>query len=110
MPYQWRHCWKWLFERNWHLSHKRLARLRAAYWWVIRLYPTEICKCCGAPVNLVFHVPDAIWAQVTGYGERSPGGESAPGILCPNCVNDLAQDMGIFLRWTCTTDDSVLVG
>lgn len=107
---------RWSFtKKGWHPQHKRLARLRCLYWTVIRYHETEICAICGGPVRLVFHVPDEIWAKVTGYGARHPSGEAAPGILCPPCVDDLyekATPRGAagFLRWTCATDDSVMEG
>ena len=112
IPYAWRHVWKWAFLwKTWHPDRKRLARWRALYWWIVRRYETEICARCGGPVRVVFHVPDKIWEAVTGYGGRAPDGESAPGILCPACVDDLAAAAGLpFLRWTCATDDSVMRG
>jgi hypothetical protein len=98
-------------RKHWHPTALRLARLRWLYWVLIRGWDSEICGRCGGPVKVVFHVPDAIWEAVTGYGGRSPGGESAPGILCVPCVDDLAEEAGLpFLRWTCATDDSVMVG
>lgn len=103
--------WTFMGGKHWHPSHKRLARLRALYWTLIRRHETEICARCGSPVRVVFHVPDAIWAAATGYGHRFPDGQAAPGVLCIPCVSDLAKEAGIpFLRWTCATDDSVLRG
>ena len=97
----WRYCRK--FE-SWP------ATLRGLYWWVIRQYETELCQHCGRPVRLVYHAPDWIWEAVTGKA-RSPGGEAAPGILCPRCLSDLAEGKGLpFLRWTCSTTDEVLYG
>jgi hypothetical protein len=102
---------RWSFtKKGWHPKAKRLARLRCLYWTLIRLHNTEICACCGGPVGLVYHAPDAIWEAATGYGGRSPGGESAHGVLCPQCLSQLAKEAGLpFLRWTCAIDDSVLV-
>jgi hypothetical protein len=94
--------------KHWHPKHKRLARLRALYWTLIRLHETEICALCGGPVHIVFHVPDSIWEAVTGYGGRRDT-EAAPGVLCPPCVTDLARDAGLFLHWTCDTEDWPMV-
>lgn len=91
-------------------KHLRTARFRLFYWCVLHQYESELCQRCGGPVRLVFHVPDAIWERITGHA-RSPGGEAAPGVLCPQCVDVLAEEVGLpFLRWTCTTDDSVMRG
>lgn len=81
------------------------ATMRALYWMLVRRYETELCQHCGCPVAIVYHAPDAIWGAVTGLA-RQPDGEAAPGILCPTCLSDLAQDAGLpFLRWTCATTD-----
>lgn len=97
-------------RRHWRADRKRLARLRSLYWILVRNYETEICQRCGGPVRVVFHAPDAIWQTVTGHA-RYESGESAPGVLCPPCVDDLADEAGLpYLRWTCSTDDSVMRG
>lgn len=84
------------------------ARTRALYWLLLRRYETELCQHCGRPVRLVYHAPDWLWEAVTGNG-RYPDGESAPGILCPRCLGDLAEAKGLpFLRWTCATHDGVM--
>jgi hypothetical protein len=103
--------WYLLRGKRWFKGAGLLARLRGAYWAVVRGWDCEICSDCGRPVRLVFHVPDALWEQITGCA-RSPGGESAPGILCPDCVTRRynALNTPTFLRWTCRTDDSVMVG
>jgi len=102
---------RFLRRKTWHPTRLRFAVLRYLYWTLIRGYECETCRRCGGPVRVVFHVPDGIWETVTGYGPRSPGGESAPGVLCPPCVSDLAKQAGLpFLRWTCATDDSGLRG
>jgi len=88
----------------------RAAMLRGLYWWIIRLWETELCQHCGRPVRIVYHAPDAIWEAATGKA-RHPSGEAASGILCPACLSDLAKEAGLpFLRWTCVTDDSVMFG
>lgn len=98
-------------RKAWMPGHRRLARLRALYWVLLRGHDTEICNYCGGPVGLVFHAPDAIWETVTGYA-RHPSGEAAPGVLCIPCVDFLyarAAPRGEagYLRWTCVTDDSI---
>ncbi len=61
----------------------RAAMFRTLYWWIIRRYKTELCQHCGRPVRLVYH----------------------------QCLSKLAKEAGLpFLRWTCSTDDSVMVG
>lgn len=99
-----------LFDKTLAASHAPLARLRLFYWHVLRRYESETCQRCGRPVQLVFHVPDAIWEAITGNA-RSPGGEAGGGVLCPVCVDQLAEAKGLpFLRWTCATNDSVMRG
>ena len=86
------------------------ARWRARYWIYVRRYKTELCQHCGRPVRLVYHAPDWIWEAVTGKA-RHPSGESASGILCPRCLDDLADEAGLpYLRWTCATTDEVMYG
>lgn len=101
-----------LYGKTLQPGHLRTARLRLFWWHVVRRYESELCQRCGGPVRLVFHVPDALWEQITG-GSRSPGGEAAPGVLCPPCVDELATQRlgrGGFLRWTCAADDTVMRG
>ena len=89
---------------------KKLRRLRALYWWLIRNYETEICDRCGGRVGVVFHVPDAVWEAVTGLA-RFADGQAAGGCLCPECVDDLWNaSPRTYLRWTCSTTDEALVG
>lgn len=98
---------RWSFTRKgWHPRHRRLARLRALYWVLVRGHDTEICARCGGRVHIVYIVPDEIWQAATGWVPYSSG-ESAPGTLCPYCLDDLAREAGLpYLRWTCSTDDS----
>jgi hypothetical protein len=95
--------WFYLTRKNWHSQRRRLAFIRSLYWVVIRGYETEICSRHGGPVGLVYHVPDALWAQHAGF--HGPGG-----LLCPQCFSDLYGSQGGFLRWTCATDDEVMHG
>ena len=100
-------------RKGWHRRSRRLARLRALYWVLVRGHDSEICARCGGPVRVVFHVPDAIWEAASGFlnAARSPGGESGAGVLCIPCVDDLAHEAGLMvLIWTCSFDDSVMVG
>jgi hypothetical protein len=102
-----------LRDKYFHPRRKRLAKLRALYWTLIRRYETELCQLCGGPVRLCFHVPDAIWEAHAGFRitKRRPGGEAAPGVLCPVCFTDLAADDGAHcLWWTCGFDDELMVG
>lgn len=86
----------------------RRAQVRALYWMLIRRYETELCQQCGRPVRVVFHTPDHIWEAATGRA-RQPSGEAASGILCPPCVDDLAEPkLGTYLRWTCSTSDEAM--
>jgi hypothetical protein len=105
---------RWTFMRkHWHPGARRLARWRSLYWTLLRRWDSEICARCGSPVRVVFHVPDAIWECAAGFAvtKRDPGGEAAPGVLCVSCVTDLAREAGLpYLRWTCSTDDSGMVG
>jgi hypothetical protein len=96
-------------RKHWHPRARHLARVRWLYWVLIRGWDSEICGRCGGPVRVVFHVPDWIWERAAGFrgsNARSPGGESAGGVLCISCVDDLADDVGLpYLRWTCDTRD-----
>lgn len=104
---------RWVLREKWLMPrHFRLARLRAFYWAVLRRYETELCQRCGGRVRVVFHVPDAIWEEVTGNA-RSEGGEAGGGVLCVPCVDELYEELRGrrgFLRWTCAVDDSVMTG
>jgi hypothetical protein len=88
---------------------RRLARLRALYWVLVRGHDTEICARHGGPVSLVFHVPDLLWDTYSGFpnAERSPGGEAGAGVLCVQCFTDLYKEAGgpTYLRWACREDD-----
>lgn len=88
----------------------RAAKWRALYWMILRRYKTELCQHCGRRVQLVYHAPDLIWEAATGRA-RHPDGEAASGILCPACLSDLAESVGLpYLRWTCATTDEVMCG
>jgi len=102
---------RWPFQgKKWRPDRKRLARLRAFYWIVVRNYETELCERCGGPVGVVFHAPDWIWELATGYA-RFPDGEAAPGCLCIKCVDDVVDPkLDTYLRWTCATSDEVMYG
>lgn len=79
----------------------RMATVRGMYWWLVRRYETELCQRCGRPVRVVFHAPDDLWELATGC-VRVPDGESAPGVLCPACVDDLVEpQIEGYLTWTC---------
>lgn len=79
-----------------------VAALRSLYWMLVRRYKTELCQHCGRPVRVVFHTPDEIWKIATGL-DPHPDGESAGGILCIPCVDELAESTitGGYLAWTC---------
>lgn len=88
----------WLYCRYF---DTRMATLRGLYWWLVRRYEIELCQHCGRPVRIVFHVPDVVWTAAIGC-ERFPDGEAAPGVLCPACVDELAEpNLGGYLSWTC---------
>lgn len=88
----------------------RRAMLRALYWMLIRRHKTELCQACGCPVAIVYHAPDWIWQAVTGRA-RYPDGHAAPGILCPECLSDKAEVVGLpYLRWTCAVEDWPMYG
>ena len=93
---------RWPFQgKRWRADRRRLARLRALYWIIVRQHETELCERCGAPVRVVFHAPDDLWELATGYA-RFPDGEAAPGVLCPPCVDDLVEpQIDGYLTWTC---------
>lgn len=77
------------------------AKARIVYWILIRRYETELCQRCGNPVGVVFHAPDDLWELATGW-PRFPDGESAPGVLCPPCVDALVEpQIDGYLTWTC---------
>lgn len=80
----------------------RMAKLRGVYWWVLRHYEMELCQHCGRPVRIVYHAPDDLWQVATGLA-RHPDGESAGGILCPPCFDELVEPtIGGYLSWTCS--------
>lgn len=93
---------RWPFQaKKWREDRKRLARLRALYWILVRNYETELCERCGRPVGIVYHAPDGLWELATGHA-RFPDGQSALGVLCPKCLDDLVdQQIDGYLTWTC---------
>ncbi len=83
-----------------------------ALWWSIRLTVkdlvcaiglgdrlVEYCERCGRRQPLYWRADNTTWAEVTGY--QTPEGDNAPGVLCPECFDTLAQRCpGITtLRW-----------
>lgn len=87
--------------RNARCSDTRVAMLRSLYWSLLRRYKSELCQHCGRPVRVVFHAPDDIWEAATGFARR-PDDESAAGVLCPPCVDELAEPkLAGYLDWTC---------
>lgn len=87
---------RWTIRRKgWHPNRRKLARLRATYWVLIRNYETEICARCGGPVRLVYHVPDELWMRYCGF-PNPPWG-----VLCPGCFADLAEESGTWMAWEC---------
>lgn len=92
-------------RKNWHPHRRRLARLRALYWFLIRGHETEICCRHGGPVSVVFHVPDELWIRHSGF----PNAPS--GVLCVPCFDDLHSESGTgYLEWTCEVADRGPVG
>lgn len=77
--------------KNYHPQRKRLAKLRALYWILVRRWETEICGCCGGPVGVVWWCFDQpLWDQVNGgYG----------GTLCIPCFDDLAKEHVSWIEW-----------
>lgn len=56
-------------------------------------YNCEVCQRCYRRVELVWHAPDYLWAQITGH-------EDGGGILCVGCFDRLA-DGKVMLYWSC---------
>jgi hypothetical protein len=55
---------------------------------------TEKCMECDSMVEQVWHVDDELWNNISGYPEGN-------GILCTRCFDRKAQELGIYLYWTC---------
>lgn len=90
-------------RRGWHPRAKRLARVRALYWTLLRWYEREICNKCGAPVGLAWHAPDDLWMRHTGL-LLPPHGQ-----LCPRCFSaEVRVCTGKGLFWTCSQDFAIL--
>lgn len=85
----------WVFRKHWHPDRRRLARLRALYWIVVRRHETEICGRCGGPVDFVFHVEDELWTSACGFPEAPSG------VLCPKCFETLARQADLHPYWEC---------
>lgn len=58
----------------------------------------ERCNACGRPYLTIYHVPDDLWAKVTG---RTDGG----GTWCPTCFEFIASEKGYSLYWEARTDE-----
>lgn len=55
----------------------------------------EICQKCRGPVRYVWHAPDKLWRDITGF-------EDGNGILCIDCFELLVwQHLHTFLYWSC---------
>ena len=65
-----------------------IARLRAAYWFLLKCYEYEVCQSCGRPVGLVWTAPDDLWRELVS--------EDGGGIRCIPCFDALSPDS---LRW-----------
>lgn len=50
----------------------------------------EYCDDCGRKQPLVWHAQDEVWLEVTG---------DVGGVLCPECFDKRAHDLGIMLYW-----------
>lgn len=56
---------------------------------------TEVCQKCGGACELVWHAPDKLWRDVTGF-------KDGEGILCVNCFAALVwKRKHRFLYWSC---------
>lgn len=51
---------------------------------------TEYCRLCGKRQPLTWHAPDELWLAVNG---------SEDGVLCPECFDRRASEMGFRLTW-----------
>jgi hypothetical protein len=94
--------------RTRHLWNTKRAAIRAAWWWLIRRYPSEICL-CGRPVgqwigDTYWHADNALWNGVMGWpGWEQELGEYAylgvPGTRCPRCFTERARKKGVHVHW-----------
>ena len=89
----------WVFRKTWHPNKRRLARLRALWWIVVRRHETEICGRCGGPVGVVFHVHDELWLRGCGFPDAPHG------VLCPRCFDKLARQTGLRPNWECANGE-----
>lgn len=67
-------------------------RARIKRWLARHTLVIEFCDDCGTRQRLVWTASDQLWSQVSGHGN---GG----GVLCPNCFDRRADQMGYLLRW-----------
>ncbi len=91
---------RWSFKRKgWHPRAKKLARLRALYWTLIRGHYSEICNRCGHPVGVGWRTAtDQLWLD--GCGLANP----PHGQLCPECFSDSAHEAGLRpISWECAS-------
>ena len=51
----------------------------------------EFCQRCGKIYELVYSVPDEIWAEIT------PSDDKEAGLLCIECADRIAREKEIFL-------------
>jgi hypothetical protein len=65
----------------------------------------ERCDCCGRSYLTVWWCGDrdngALWAQVYEKATGQQRGEA--GLLCPQCADKAARELGITLRWVAMT-------
>lgn len=57
----------------------------------------EVCQKCGESVRYVWHAPDKLWKDVTGFMDGN-------GVLCLRCFDGLVWErLHRFLYWSCDT-------
>lgn len=76
------------------------AHLRRWYWQRIRRWDAEICQECGRPVRTVWWChDDMLWEKVTGKIKPAGSRESASGIMCMDCFDELAREVCVWIEW-----------
>lgn len=77
-----------------------MARVRAAYWFLIRGYEYEVCQHCGRPVGLVWWChDDKLWEEVTGRAKTPGSDEAAGGVWCISCFDAAARERADWIEW-----------
>lgn len=54
----------------------------------------ELCQRCGNRYSEIWEAPDNLWKEIMNLNDGS-------GLCCLSCFNQIAENRGIALKWSC---------